>query len=38
MEVYQDGVPVNVLPECAVCKADERRRSPIEIVKKGGIE
>ena len=31
MEVYQDGVRVNVLPDCAVCKADERRRSPMDI-------
>lgn len=31
MEVYQDGVPVYVLPEWAVCKADEDKRSPIDI-------
>ena len=31
MKVYQDGVRVNVLPECAVCKADEHRRSPMDI-------
>lgn len=31
MEVYQDGVRVNVLPDCAVCKADEHRRSPMDI-------
>lgn len=31
MEVYQDGVPVNVLPDCVVCKADEHRRSPMDI-------
>lgn len=31
MEVYQDGVRVNVLPDCAVCKADERKRNPMDI-------
>lgn len=31
MEMYQDGVRVYVLPEGAVCKADEQKRSPLEI-------
>ena len=31
MEMYQDGVPVYVLPNGAYCKADEERRSPIDL-------
>ena len=31
MEMYQDGVPVYVLPENAICKADEYKRSPLDI-------
>lgn len=29
--MYQNGVRVYVLPEGAVCKADEERRSPLDI-------
>lgn len=31
MEMYQDGVPVYVLPDGAICKADEYKRSPLDI-------
>ena len=31
MEMYQDGVRVDVLSDGAVCKADEERRSPLDI-------
>lgn len=31
MEMYQDGVAVYVLLENAVCKADEFKRSPLDI-------
>lgn len=31
MEMYQDGVRVYVLPENAICKADEYKRSPLDI-------
>ena len=31
MEMYQDGVPVYVLPENAICKADEYKRNPLDI-------
>ena len=31
MEMYQDKVPVYALPENAVCKADEYKRSPLDI-------
>ena len=31
MEMYQNGVPVYVLPECAICKADEHKRNPLDI-------
>lgn len=29
--MYQDGVRVYVLPEGAVCKADEEGRNPLDI-------
>lgn len=31
MEIYQDGVPVYVLPDGAYCEADEERRSPLDL-------
>lgn len=31
MEMYQDGVRVDILPDGAVCKADENKRSPLDI-------
>ena len=31
MEMYQDGVSVYVLPDGAICKADECKRNPIDI-------
>lgn len=31
MKIYQDGVPVYVLPEGAMCRLDERKRSPLDI-------
>lgn len=31
MEMYQDGVPVYVLPDGACCEADEARRSPMDL-------
>lgn len=31
MEMYFEGVPIYVLPDCAVCKADEYKRSPLDI-------
>ena len=31
MEMYQDGVPIYALPDGAICKADERKRSPLDI-------
>ena len=31
MEIYQDGVTVNILPDGAHCKVDEARRSPIDV-------
>lgn len=31
MEMYQDGVPIYVIPDVAVCKADERKRNPLDI-------
>lgn len=31
MEIYQDGVPVYVLPEGAICRADEHKRNPLDI-------
>lgn len=31
MEIYQDGVLVNVLPKGAMCKSDEYKRSPLDI-------
>ena len=31
MEMYQDGVRVYVLPEGAMCRADEYKRSPLDI-------
>lgn len=31
MEIYQDGVAVYVLPDGAICKADEYKRSPLDI-------
>lgn len=31
MEIYQDRVLVYVLPEGAMCKADEYKRSPFDI-------
>lgn len=31
MEIYQDGVLVYVLPEGAMCKADEQKRNPLDI-------
>ena len=29
--MYQDGVPVYVIPDCAICRADERKRNPLDI-------
>lgn len=31
MEMYQDGVPVYVLPDGSCCEADDARRSPIDL-------
>lgn len=32
MEIlYKDGVPVYVLPEGAICRADEHKRNPLDI-------
>lgn len=31
MEMYQDGVRVWCLPDGACCKADEYKRSPLEV-------
>lgn len=31
MDIYQDGVPVYVLPDVAVCKADAEKRNPLDI-------
>lgn len=31
MEMYQDGVPVYVLPDGAMCRSDEYKRSPLDI-------
>lgn len=31
MEMYQDGIPVYVLPDGACCEADDARRSPIDL-------
>lgn len=31
MEVYQDGIEVHCLPDGAVCKVDEEKRSPLDI-------
>lgn len=31
MEMCQDGVPVYVIPDCAICRADERKRNPLDI-------
>lgn len=31
LEVYQDGVEVQCLPDCAKCKADEKERSPLDL-------
>lgn len=31
MEMYQDGVRVDCLPDGAKCKADEDKRSPLDI-------
>ena len=31
MEMYQYGVRVYVLPEGTICRADERKRSPLDI-------
>lgn len=33
MKMYQDGVEVYCLPDGAVCKADEEKRSPLDIEK-----
>lgn len=31
MELYQDGVEVHVLPEDAICNADQHKRNPLSI-------
>lgn len=31
LEVYQDGVEVQCLPDCAKCKADEKERNPLDL-------
>ena len=31
MEMYQDGVRVMILPDGAICKIDEEKRSPLDI-------
>ena len=31
MEMYQDGVAVYVLPEGAMCRADECKRHPLDM-------
>lgn len=31
MEMYQDNVQVYILPENAMCIADEEKRSPLDI-------
>ena len=31
MEIYHDGVPVYVLPEVAVCRADAEKRNPLDM-------
>ena len=31
MEVYQDGVLVNCLPDSARCELDSKRRSPLDL-------
>lgn len=31
MEMHYEGVPIYVLPDCAVCKADKYKRSPLDI-------
>lgn len=31
MDIYQDGVKVYCLPDCAVCTADEDQRNPMDI-------
>lgn len=31
MEMYQDGVRVFCLPDGAMCKSDEEKRSPLDI-------
>lgn len=31
MVMYQNGVPAYVLPDCVACKADDWKRSPLDI-------
>lgn len=31
MNIYQDGVKVYCLPDCAVCTADKDKRNPMDI-------
>ncbi len=33
MRMTQDGVDVYILPDNALCKLDERRRSPLDMEK-----
>lgn len=31
MRLFQDGVEVNILPDCAMCTLDDKLRSPLDI-------
>lgn len=31
MRLFQDGVEVEILPDCAMCKLDDELRSPLDI-------
>ena len=33
VNMYQDGVEVFCLPDGAQCKADEEKRSPLELIE-----
>lgn len=31
MRLFQDGVEVEILPDCAICMLDDEQRSPLDI-------
>ena len=31
MEMKSDGVSVDILPDCAFCRLDEKKRSPLDM-------